>query len=86
MEKEFDVIKAIKAQKEYCDKTGAPHFAPKSGVCWKCHQNIYKVVEHERKNWQTGEVVGTYTTGIDVEKAGNELVTGCPHCNRSYCD
>lgn len=23
---------------------------------------------------------------IPVEKAGTELVVGCPHCFRSYCD
>ena len=27
-----------------------------------------------------------YTTGISVERAGRELITGCPHCNRTYCD
>ena len=23
---------------------------------------------------------------ISLEKAATELITGCPHCNRSYCD
>lgn len=23
---------------------------------------------------------------ISIEKASNELITGCPCCNRSYCD
>jgi hypothetical protein len=82
----FDVQKAIEAQEDYCKENKLPHFAPSNGVCWKCHKNIYSPIEHERKNWQTGEVVGSYTTGIDVEKAGRELVTGCPHCSRSYCD
>ena len=27
-----------------------------------------------------------HTTGITVEEASTKLVTGCPHCNRSYCD
>lgn len=85
MEKEFDVVKAAKAQQEYCDRTGAPHFAPKSGICWNCHQNIYEAVEHTVRDYQTSDIT-TYITGIDVEKAGSELVTGCPHCCRSYCD
>lgn len=25
-------------------------------------------------------------TGITVKEAGERLVAGCPHCNRSYCD
>lgn len=82
----FDVNKSILAQKNYCSEKGYPHFAPSSGNCYKCKKNIYSPVEHERKNWETGEVVGSYITGIDVEKAGSELVTGCPHCSRSYCD
>lgn len=24
--------------------------------------------------------------GISVEKASNQLITGCPFCHRSYCD
>jgi len=23
---------------------------------------------------------------ISLEKAGTELITGCPHCSYSYCD
>lgn len=23
---------------------------------------------------------------IDIETASSSLITGCPHCNRSYCD
>lgn len=25
-------------------------------------------------------------TGISVEEAGATLVTGCPHCHRTFCD
>lgn len=83
---EYDAEKARQAQKKLCKEKGYPHFAPASGRCWKCNNNIYSPIEHERKNWQTGEVVGKYTTGITAEQASNELVTGCPHCNCSYCD
>jgi hypothetical protein len=82
---EYNVQKAIEAQAKHCKETGDPHFAPYSGICWSCGRQIYSSIEHEKKNWQTGEVNGTYITGITVEKA-TKLVTGCPHCNRSYCD
>ncbi len=44
-------------------------FAPSSGVCWKCHQNIAE-----------GE------NAITLEKLGDYIITGCPHCHRSFCD
>ena len=80
----FNAFEAHKAQAEYCKRTGAPHFAPKSGICWSCKSNIYerketvcfKGMEHERK----------FESGVSVEKSADRLVTGCPHCNRSYCD
>jgi hypothetical protein len=80
LNKIFDVNKSIAAQEKLCMEKGYPHFAPMNGVCWWCHRNIYNPVEHERKT------LTPYITGIDVEKAGRKLVTGCPHCNRSYCD
>lgn len=76
--KVFNVQESIKAQRNYCEKTGAPHFAPRNGVCWSCNKNIYE--EHP---WKYNPEI---TSGIDVERAATELVTGCPHCNRSYCD
>lgn len=24
--------------------------------------------------------------GITLEKLGNYIITGCPHCNKSYCE
>lgn len=97
--KEYDVQKSIKAQKELCESKGYPHFAPASGICWACKKNIYEPLGHKRG--QSSSWIGNtgyrkvescsleeadYITGITVEKAGNELVTGCPHCNRTYCD
>lgn len=76
----YDIIKSIQAQKKYCEENEAPHFAPQSGNCWSCRKNIYE--PHEYAGWNGGK----YTSGITVEKVGSELVTGCPHCNRSYCD
>lgn len=95
----YDRNKSIEAQAEYCKRTGAPDFAPHSGVCWSCKNNIYEPLG--RKRGQSASWIGKtgyrkvesfpieeadYITGITVEKAGSELVTGCPHCNKSYCD
>ncbi|MBU9711104.1 hypothetical protein [Evansella tamaricis] len=77
---EFNVQKSIKAQEEYCKRTGAPHFAPSSGVCWKCNKNIYN--PHEKAVLDGKH----YFSGITTEKAASELITGCPHCYRTYCD
>lgn len=73
----FSVSDSMAAQKRYCKEKIYPHFAPVSGICWKCNQQIYA----EGKNRS-----GNLSKGISVEKAGSELITGCPHCNWSYCD
>ncbi|PIF44332.1 hypothetical protein CLU96_1276 [Chryseobacterium sp. 52] len=83
--KTFNIVEAAKAQKQYCDENPSPHFAPTSGRCWSCSRNIYEAVNHKGSEWN-GVKYPDYVTGISVEKAGRELVTGCPHCNRSYCD
>lgn len=71
----YDAIKAHKAQEEYCEKNELPHFAP-TRYCWSCNRDIYE--EYVRENG--------FTTGISVQQAGSSLITGCPHCHRSYCD
>jgi hypothetical protein len=84
---EFNVSESMKAQEKLCKEKGYPHFAPSSGVCWKCHKNIYEPVEQKRTLfWQPDKPEETFITGITVEEASNKLVTGCPHCHRSYCD
>ncbi|MBY9081046.1 hypothetical protein KIH86_23110 [Paenibacillus sp. HN-1] len=76
----FNVNESIKAQAKLCKEKGYPHFAPSSGVCWSCNKNIYS--PQEKTGWNDQK----YTSGITVEKAASELITGCPHCNRTYCD
>ena len=61
-----EIEQKIKAQKDYTDRTGYPHFAPNDGICWDCGKQIYEK--------------------ITMEKATTELITGCPRCNRSYCE
>ena len=86
---EFNVVEAIKGQEEYCEEHSAPHFAPRGGQCWSCRRNIYtpyhwKFDKGERSSATSED--SNMTTGITVMKAKSQLVTGCPHCNRSYCD
>jgi glutaredoxin len=78
--KTFNHNKAVEAQKKYCESgENRPHFAPGSGVCWNCRQDIY--AEKGSSDWRKALV-----PGISVEEAGSTLITGCPFCNRSYCD
>lgn len=73
----FNVSDSMVAQEHYCKEKEYPLFAPNNGICWKCNKQIYA----EGKNR-----MGNLSKGISVEKAGSELITGCPHCNWSYCD
>lgn len=87
----FDVAKAREAQEKYCKNTDAPHFAPETGRCWKCNRNIYeqygwKVEQGRASSVPLNSPECTIKTGITVDQAKNVLVTGCPHCHRSYCD
>lgn len=69
----YNAEQAASAQQRYCKEKDYPHFAHR--VCCSCKRCIYEKVDH-----------GNRTTGISVEEAGSTLITGCPHCNRSYCD
>lgn len=87
----FDVEKARKGQLEYCEKNNQPHFASESGKCWVCGRQIYKPVFWKWNKYNQFEKVNRidecdYVSGITVEEASKELVTGCPHCLRTYCD
>lgn len=77
---DFDVKKSIASQKDFCTTHDAPLFAPSDGRCYKCHEQIYAKKEHS--GWQGRK----YSTGISTESAGKTLITGCPHCNYSFCE
>lgn len=74
-----DVQKSIEAQEKYCEEKNLPHFAPKSGICWRCRKNIYDMHKHKSGGRE-------YETGITTEMAGKSLVTYCPHCHRAFDD
>jgi hypothetical protein len=64
--------KCAQKQKDVCSEKSYPHFAPSNGVCWKCNRNIYQNYEIDNR--------------ISDGETGEKFITGCPHCNRSYCD
>lgn len=89
----FDTYKADAAQKEYCKEHEAPHFAPSLYTdcrCHRCNQNIYAETGHPvAERLPRGKVRLDYSKdvpGIDVEKAGRELICGCPFCHASFDD
>ena len=92
----FNAELAIKNQAQYCKDKGAPHFAPESGRCWSCRRNIYEPIGWKNIKSDSGWVIRSVETkipeeidfisGIKPEQAASKLITGCPHCNRSYCD
>lgn len=69
------VRSAIEAQKQYCEDNHEPLFAPQDGFCHSCGQQIYADIP---TNW--GNDWGY------ADRADKELITGCPHCHRSYID
>lgn len=91
MKNTFNTLEAIQAQKKYCEEKDYPHFAPTSGRCYRCNKIIYEQIGWKIESGMKFQVPLHskelhHTTGITVEEAGSTLVTGCPHCNRSYCD
>ena len=62
----IELKKKIEAQKEFCERTEAPFFAPYDGICWACHHQVFD--------------------RLTEDQCKNSLITGCPWCNRSYCD
>lgn len=74
----YNIPEAIKAQDWYCKTKILPRFAPGNGICWSCHQNIYSEKGQTRYEKETH--------GYSVESAAGQLITGCPFCNRSYCE
>jgi len=68
----LEISKCILAQKKLCEERKLPHFAPENGRCWSCNRNIYQNYD--------------FNGSISKGNTGEKFITGCPHCNRSYCD
>ena len=65
------IKECIEAQRKYCRDNNYPCFIPNDGKCFSCRKQIFS-------EYNDG--------GINIKRASSELITGCPHCNRSYCD
>lgn len=76
----YDPIEAAKAQERYCDEHEIPIFAPRNGWCASCGRNIYEPYKVHSFGEKSMRVFG-----ISVKEAGSRLITGCPHCNRTFC-
>lgn len=74
-ERTYDRIQAAAIQRDYCRRRKVPCFAG-SGMCFRCGRSIYDPVKHKDNS----------VTGISVEEAGTQAITGCPHCKASFAD
>lgn len=41
MIEEYETYACVVAQRRYCDEHNLPHFAPNSGICYRCKRQIY---------------------------------------------
>lgn len=89
----YDADKAYAAQLRHCEEINAPCFCPGSYNNYRCHrcgQNIFSATGHPvAARLPRGKVRLDYSEsvpGISVEKAGKELICGCPFCCASYDD
>lgn len=77
--KTFNSSLAVAAQSKFCKDNKHPNFTYGDPFCIRCRKNIYEPVTRTQGDQ-------TYAIGILVESTGSRCVTGCPHCNVSYCD
>lgn len=89
----FDSAKAHEAQENLCKEKKWPRFAPgpyNNYRCYRCGQDIYSEVGHPvAERLPRGRVrlnLDEKRNGISVEKAGKELICGCPFCCASFDD
>lgn len=74
----WDTTEAIKAQIAFCERNEIPMYAPSNGICPACGRDIYDPHTYRGRE--------EHTYGISVEEAASRLITGCPHCNATFCD
>lgn len=75
---EYNIIKAAQAQEDFCASKSTLNFV-KFGHCFSCGNNVFAQVFHPNRKFNQ-------YTGVTVEEAGTALITGCPHCNRSFVE
>jgi len=40
----------------------------------------------DRRCWNCKKEITAGENGITLEKLGDYIITGCPHCHKSFCD
>ena len=52
-----------------------------------CNRNGYpRFAPYDGRCWGCGKNIYEGNRGYSLEKASNDLITGCPYCATSYCD
>lgn len=74
--------KKEQAQNDYCVKNKIPMFAPSD--CFSCLRSVFGIKTGGKDLF--GKIYETISDPISLEKASTSLITGCPHCNRSFVD
>lgn len=75
----YNIQESITRQKKFAKEKGHPLFAPSDGNCWTCKDNIYSPIITEID----GDRI---VRGCSVADANSQLITCCPHCNKSFVD
>lgn len=72
MKTEQEIKQCYDTQELYAKANLLPSFQPNKGECYNCNKNVYQDYETRQ--------------GYSLARAASSLTTGCPHCNRSFCD
>lgn len=75
MEQQYSQQSAVDLQRQFCSEHHVPIFAPTDGICYHCHENIFKPL-----------CSGGYISGISQGQAASVLITSCPHCHHTFVD
>lgn len=76
----YNTIKAIEAQAKFCEEKDIHTLH----LEWCVLEVQQADISACKRKCYSGEEIEK--PGISVERASRELITGCPHCNWSYCE
>lgn len=62
----------IRSQIKFCKDHKKLVFIPWDSRCYSCGKNIFADYDGSK--------------GYPLDRAGSQLITGCPHCHRTFCD
>lgn len=88
MAETFNISNGIEAQKMFCEENGHEIYVPEDGVCHNCNRNIFQKFywkgNDNKKTSVDSQEEADFSTGISVEEARTQIITGCPHCYTSF--